>query len=402
MKSASLLLVLALVACQRAAPARSAAADADVPPGMARASAGGAVAPPAASAPVPEAVANQAVTTSRRTALVDAAARVAPAVVSVNVVKRERQEPENPWDFFFMPRGAERVVQGLGSGFIISSDGVIITNQHVTAGADSIVVTLRDGRDFPATLRGEDPLTDIAVLKIDAAGLPTAPLGKSSDLMIGEWVVAIGNPFGYLLGNTEPSVTVGVVSAVGRNLLPNSDQPGVYVHMIQTDASINPGNSGGPLVNALGQVVGVNSSIFSNTGGSIGMGFAIPIERALRVADELARYGAVRRAWLGLDVAGSEDLSAWRHLGGVRVTRVAAGGPAARAGIAVGDVLVGADDEQLRTFLDWEAVKLDVEPATRSRCGCATTGVSAASRSRWRSYPPRAPRRSRCWVTCSS
>jgi serine protease Do len=337
-----LLTVAAVTACERATPVRVAAAD-DAPAH-------------------PIAATNQAVTVSRRTALVEAAARVAPAVVSVNVVKRQRETPENPWDFFFMPRGYERVVQGLGSGFIVSSDGVVITNQHVTSGADSIVVTTRDGRNFPATLRGEDPLTDIAVLKIDATGLPTAPLGKSSDLMIGEWVIAIGNPFGYLLGNSEPSVTAGVVSAVGRNLLPNSDQPGVYVHMIQTDASINPGNSGGPLINALGQVVGVNSSIFSNTGGSIGIGFAIPIERALRVADELARHGAVRRAWLGLDVAGADELSAWRRLGGVRVTRVASGGPAASAGIATGDVLLAADDEALRTFLDWEAVKLDVVP----------------------------------------
>ena len=262
MKATFLVLALAPLACQRAAPIHSGTAD---PEESIVATTAAAPAAPAVTAPLPEAAANDSVTVSRRTALVDAAARVAPAVVSVNVVKRERQEPENPWDFFFMPRGSERVVQGLGSGFIISSDGVIITNQHVTGGADSIVVTLRDGRDFPATLRGEDPLTDIAVLKINASGLPTAPLGKSTDLMIAEWVVAIGNPFGYLLGNSEPSVTVGVVSAVGRNLLPNRDQPGVYVHMIQTDASINPGNSGGPLVNALGQVVGVNSSIFSNT-----------------------------------------------------------------------------------------------------------------------------------------
>jgi serine protease Do len=359
-RAAFLLLALALAACQRAAPGHASLGDAAAPTGSASAAAP--VPTAAVRAPLPEAVASDSVTISRRTALVEAAARVAPAVVSVNVVKREREQPENPWDFFFMPRGTERVVQGLGSGFIVSRDGVVITNQHVTSGADSIVVTMRDGRTFPATLRGEDPLTDIAVVKIDAPDLPTAPLGKSTDLMIGEWVIAIGNPFGYLLGNSEPSVTAGVVSAVGRNLLPNSDQPGVYVHMIQTDASINPGNSGGPLVNALGQVVGVNSSIFSNTGGSIGIGFAIPIERALRVADELARYGAVRRAWLGLDVAGSEALSAWRSLGGIRVTRVAAGGPAARAGVAVGDVLVAADDAALRTFLDWEAVKLDVEP----------------------------------------
>ncbi len=306
--------------------------------------------------------ASEAASAARRTALVAAAARVAPAVVSVNVIKREREEPRTPWDFFFLPRGYERVVQGLGTGFLLSSDGLIITNQHVTDGADSIVVTTRDGRDFDARLLGEDPLTDIAVLRIRASGLPTAPLGSSTDLMIGEWVIAIGNPYGMLLGNTEPSVSAGVVSAVGRNLLPTGDQPGVYVHMIQTDAAINPGNSGGPLVNALGEVVGVNSSIFSTSGGSIGIGFAIPIERALRVADELKRYGAVRRAWLGLDVAGSEELREWKRLGGLRVTRVAQGGPAARAGIAVGDVLTAAAEQPLRTFLDWEAVKLDVAP----------------------------------------
>lgn len=347
MKRAVLVLAaLGVAACGRAEPVRSALA---------------------ADSHQERASANQAVGTSRRTALVDAAARVAPAVVSVNVVKRERAAPQTPFDFFFVPRGYERVVQGLGSGFIISSDGIIITNQHVTDGADSIVVTTRDGRDFDAKLLGEDPLTDIAVLRIQATGLPTASIGKSSDLMIGEWVVAIGNPYGFLLGNSEPSVSAGVVSAVGRNLLPSGDQPGVYVHMIQTDAAINPGNSGGPLTNALGQVVGVNSSIFSNTGGSIGIGFAIPIERALRVADELRRYGAVRRAWVGLDVAGSEDLSAWKRAGGLRVTRVAAGGPASRAGIEPGNILVTAAGETLRTFLDWEAVKLDIAPGDSLR-----------------------------------
>jgi serine protease Do len=336
-----LLAVLALAACGRAEPVRSALA---------------------ADAPQERVGVNQAINTSRRTALVDAAARVAPAVVSVNIVKRERAAPQTPFDFFFVPRGYERVVQGLGSGFIVSSDGIIITNQHVTDGADSIVVTTRDGRDFSAKLLGEDPLTDIAVLHIDATGLPTAPIGKSTDLMIGEWVMAIGNPYGFLLGNSDPSVSAGVVSAVGRNLLPGGDQPGVYVHMIQTDAAINPGNSGGPLINALGQVVGVNSSILSNTGGSVGLGFAIPIERALRVADELRRFGAVRRAWVGLEVAGSEEMNAWKRAGGLRVTRVAAGGPAARAGIRAGDLLITAEGEPLRTFLDWESVKLDISP----------------------------------------
>ena len=335
-----------LLACDQAPPVRTAQAD---------------------DGRQARAVATQSVNATRRTGLVDAAARVAPAVVSINVVRRERQTPQTPWDLFFVPRGSGRVVQGWGSGFLVSGDGTIITNQHVTEGADSIVVTTRDGRDFSARLLGEDPLTDIAVLRIQGTNLPTAPIGKSGDLMIGEWVVAIGNPYGYLLGNSEPSVSAGVVSAVGRNLLPTGDQPGVYVHMIQTDAPINPGNSGGPLINVLGQVVGVNSSIFSNTGGSIGIGFAIPIERALRVADELRRYGVVRRAWVGLDVAGSEALSEWKATGGVRVTRVAAGGPAARAGIGVGDVLLHAGSTPLRTFLDWESTKLDIAPGDSVR-----------------------------------
>jgi serine protease Do len=314
-----------------------------------------------------------AINEARQSAIVDAAAKVSPAVVSVNVLKRRRQVTRDPFDFFFVPRESERTVEGFGSGFVVSRDGVVITNQHVTDGADQIVVTMRDGKDYPARLLGEDPLTDIAVLKIEGTDLPTTPLGASSDLQIGEWVVAIGNPYAYLLGNTEPTVTAGVVSAVGRNLLPSRGQAGVYVGMIQTDAAINPGNSGGPLANALGQVVGVNSSIFSNTGGSVGIGFAIPIERALRVAQELRRYGKVRRAWVGLDVAGAQDLRAWKTSGGLRVAEVAAGGPAQRAGVTADDVLIEAGGRRLRTFLDWEAVLLDTGPGdtlvVRSRRG---------------------------------
>src|SRR6266849_5796546 len=155
---------------------------------------------------------------TRQTAIVTAASRLAPAVVSVNVLRRERRLPQDPFEQFFTPRGAEQVVEGYGSGFVISADGVVITNQHVTQGAEQIVVTTRDGRDFPVTVLGEDPLTDIAVLKIAGARLPAAPIGKSTDLLIGEWVVAVGNPFAYLLGNTEPTVTAGVVSAGGRKI----------------------------------------------------------------------------------------------------------------------------------------------------------------------------------------
>lgn len=299
----------------------------------------------------------------RRTALVTAAARVSPSVVSITVQSHQRATtaPSSPFDLFFVPRETERAVTTYGTGFVIRADGYIITNQHVVAGAESITVTLPDGTDLPATLVGQDPLADIAVVKVGRRDLPVPPMGRSTDLLIGEWAIALGNPFNFLLGNAEPTVTAGVISATGRNILPQGDQAGLYLDMIQTDAAINHGNSGGPLANALGQVIGVNSSIFTSGGGSIGLGFAIPIERALRVAGELIRDGAVRRAWVGLDVAGAERMRDWKTEGGVAVTRVAQGGPAARAGIRPGDVLVSANGHVLRNFLDWEAVKLDLD-----------------------------------------
>jgi serine protease Do len=303
--------------------------------------------------------AQNAVDVSRRTALVTAADRVSPAVVSINVTSRQQAAPRSPWDFFFVPEGA-RVVQGYGTGFIIRPAGIILTNQHVVANAERVVVTLPDGTDLPATVLGEDPVTDIAVLRVKREGLPTVAVGHSTDLMIGEWVVALGNPYAYLLGNAEPTVTVGVVSATGRNILPGGEQTGLYLDMIQTDAAINPGNSGGPLTNALGEVVGVNSSIFSNSGGSVGLGFAIPIERAVRVAEEIIKSGNVRRAWVGLEVEGANAMREWKSQGGVAVANVAPEGPAARAGLRSGDVLIEANGRRLRNYLDWEAVKLDL------------------------------------------
>jgi len=306
---------------------------------------------------------NAALSTSRRTAVVDAASRLSSAVVSITVSSRRRVIERSPWDFFFIPRETEQLVPSSGTGFIVKSDGVIITNQHVVAGAESITVTLPDGTDLPGTLVGEDPTTDIAVVRVDRRNLDVVALGRSTDLMIGEWVVALGNPYAFLLGNSEPSVTAGVVSATHRNILPNDEQPGLYLDMIQTDAAINPGNSGGPLANALGEVVAVNSSIFTGGGGSsgsIGLGFAIPIERAMRVADEILRTGRVQRAWTGLEVAGPSAMQDWKSQGGVTVTRVAANGPAARGGITEGTILVEASGRRLRNYLDWEAVKLDL------------------------------------------
>ena len=312
-----------------------------------------------AAAQVAASAASTQATTTRRTALVSAVERAAGAVVSINVTSTREAPPRSPWDFFFVPEGA-RVVQGYGTGFVIRPNGIVLTNQHVVANATRVVVTLADGTDLPARVLGEDPLTDIAVLKVDRQALPTATPGHSTDLMIGEWVVAMGNPYAYLLGNAEPTVTVGVVSATSRNILPTGDQTGLYLDMIQTDAAINPGNSGGPLTNALGEVVGVNSSIFSSSGGSVGLGFAIPIERALGVADEIIRSGSVRRAWVGLEVEGAAAMRNWKSQGGVVVASISPEGPAARAGLKSGDVLVQANGRRLRNYLDWEAVKLDL------------------------------------------
>ncbi|HEU4525678.1 MAG TPA: trypsin-like peptidase domain-containing protein [Gemmatimonadales bacterium] len=300
-----------------------------------------------------------AVDASRRTALVTATERVSAAVVSINTRSRRDLRPRSPWDFFFVPERS-RVVEGYGTGFVVRPNGIIITNQHVVANAERVVVTLPDGTDLSAKLLGEDALTDIAVLKVDRQDVPTVRTGRSNDLMIGEWVVALGNPYAYLLGNAEPTVTVGVVSATNRNILPSGDQTGLYFDMIQTDAAINPGNSGGPLTNALGEVVGVNSSIFSSSGGSVGLGFAIPIERALRVTEEIIKNGSVRRAWVGLDVEGASAMRDWKTAGGVTVTSVAPDGPAAKAGLKRGDVLTEANGRPLRNYLDWEAVKLDL------------------------------------------
>jgi len=235
--------------------------------------------PEAARLPAPVPAAN--LDASRRTAIVTAAARVSPAVVTVQTETVERA-PVDPFAFFFGGGPAEQRRAGIGTGFFVRADGVLITNAHVVSGASRVLVALPNGTSYPARVVGVDETIDLAVLKVDARGVPVAPLGNSDALLVGEWAVAIGNPFGFVLGNAEPSVSAGVISATGRNLAGAAEGGGVYVDMIQTDAAINPGNSGGPLVNAAGEVVGVNSSIYTPSGGSVGLGFAIPINRALR------------------------------------------------------------------------------------------------------------------------
>ena len=301
------------------------------------------------------------VAASRRTAITDAVSRVAPAVVTVQTEVVQRVQAD-PFEAFFGGGGSSpRSSAGLGTGFIIRQDGIIVTNAHVVAGATTITVMLRDGTTYPAKQIGTDETNDLAVLQVNAKHLPVAPLGDSDNLLVGEWAIAIGNPYGFMLGNSEPSVTAGVISGVGRNLVARGEGTSAYFDMIQTDASINPGNSGGPLVSADGEVVGVNSSIYSTSGGSIGLGFAIPINRARRVAEDLISHGRVRRPWIGVRLDQPRTENPRDYIAkGARVAAVTPGSPAERAGIRAGDVLVRAKTRAIRNRFDWDAALLDL------------------------------------------
>jgi len=299
---------------------------------------------------------------SRNTAIVQAAKRVAPSVVSISVIRTGRTRTTSMWENFFMP--PQRRSAGFGSGVIVRSDGIVITNDHVIADAEQIRVTLPGGGDFDAELIGTDPLADIAVLVIEGKDLPVAPMGTVEGLMIGEWALAIGNPLGMQAADTEPTVTAGVISAVNRNIVPSAygeseNSEGFYFGMIQTDASINPGNSGGPLVNAIGEVIGINTSIISRSGGSEGLGFAIPIDRALKITDDLLSLGEVQRAWVGLEVEPVEA-DAWGRTRGVRISRIAPGSPGDRAPLEPGDRLLRVNGRALTGPLDFEGALLDL------------------------------------------
>jgi len=314
--------------------------------------------------PSPFQDANATLSTGRETAVVRAAERVAPGVVAVHVLRTQQARSSDPfWDSFFFgpfrPPATARLVPSYGSGFVIDADGIVLTNDHVVRGAERILVTSQDGRDWEAELVGGDEATDVAVLRIEGNGLQPVPLGTTQDLRIGEWVIAFGNPFGNLLSNPEPTVTVGVTSAVGRHIVPFQDEGGFYLGMIQTDAAINPGNSGGPLANADGEVIGMNASIFSRSGGSEGMGFAIPIERVLRIARDIVEDGQVHRAWIGVQVE-PEEADAFGRTRGVRVSRVADRSVADLAGIRPGDRLTEMNGVRLAAPLDFEAVLLDL------------------------------------------
>jgi serine protease Do len=305
----------------------------------------------------------------RRTVITDAVARIAPSVVTVQteIVQHET----DPLGGFFGGQAQDRTTPGLGSGFVVRSDGVIVTNAHVVAGASRVEVALRDGTTYTAKVLGADEINDLAVLRIQAIGLPVAPLGNSDSLLIGEWAIAIGNPYGFYLGNPEPSVTAGVISAVGRNLVGQAEGNGMYVDMIQTDAAINPGNSGGPLLDSSGDVVGMNTAVagtLPDGTSAQNIGFAIPdatiesLLKQLKAGESVINHGA----FIGVEITTeTPSLKAEYHFSvssGAVVMSVISGTGAAAAGVKQGDIIVGINNTSIGGAQDVSSVTSALRP----------------------------------------
>lgn len=295
--------------------------------------------------------------------------RNGPAVVNISVTGTRKVadaglpqlDPDDPFYEFFRhfrgPQGqGSTPVRGLGSGFIISSDGTILTNAHVVDGADEVTVKLTDKREFKAKVRGIDKTSDVAVLKIDAKGLPTVKIGSSAAARVGEWVLAIGSPFGF-----ENSASAGIVSAKSRNL-----PDGSYVPFIQTDVAVNPGNSGGPLFNMAGEVIGINSQIYSRSGGYQGLSFAIPIEVAMNVEQQIVTNGQVQRGRMGVTIQevnqSLADSFGLKKPAGALVSSVEKGSPAAKAGLEPGDVVLAINGKELVNSGDLAATVAGMRP----------------------------------------
>ena len=327
--------------------------------------------------------------TSRRTAITRAVEAASPAVVSVNVIAvRNVVQRANPMlEWFYgqrLPgRTIQQRIQGLGSGFIISPDGYIVTNDHVVSNggiaveATEITIAFPDGTQMPAELVGTDPETDIALLKVEPSDrLPYLAFEEDEDAVVGEWAIALGNPFG-LFEAAEPTVTVGVVSAVGRDF--PAQQGRIFRDMIQTDAAINRGNSGGPLVNALGRVIGVNTVIYSQTGGSDGIGFSVPAWRVRQVVAELRETGSVDRSfYTGLSIRPVSDRLA-QQLGlseaeGLVVTSIESDSPAETAGLLPRDVIVSIDGEAVASNEDVRDQLVDRRAGDTIRLGVVRRG----------------------------
>lgn len=316
----------------------------------------------------------EALYNSRQNAITQAVARVSPAIVGINVTQVKRIVQKSPFSIddpvwraifpeLFRDRVYEQKIKALGSGFIIGQDGYLVTNEHVVENATEILITMTNGEHHKAEIIGVDRLTDIALLKIEGENLPYLEMGDSDKLIVGEWVIALGNPFGLFELNDQPTVTVGVISAVDRDW-GQTETRRLYMDMIQTDAAINHGNSGGPLVNSLGQVIGMNTFIYTGSryqDGFVGIGFAIPINRIKQIVEELHNKGSIERDyWLGiLDgqdlnpyIVRALDLSIDR---GMIITQIERNSPAARAGLQEEDVIVAVNDQTISSkeeFID--------------------------------------------------
>lgn len=313
-------------------------------------------------------VANENITFSRRNAITSAVEKVNPAIVGINITQTQKYIERNPiydhpfFGRFFGGSGRGRVreydVHSLGSGFLISKDGYILTNHHVAGNATKVIITMTDGKEYVADIIGSDMVSDVALLKIEGNNFPFLKLGNSNDVIIGEWVLAFGNPFGLFDKNAKPTVTIGIVSNSGVNFI-ESDKPfnRVYRDMIQTDAAISSGNSGGPLVNALGEVIGMNTMIWSTANsragsGSIGIGFAIPINRVKNIVERLKKDKVIERDfYTGMEIRAIDDQIA-EYLGidkkdGVIVYSLKRGSPAEEAGFEPGDVIYSIDGNKI-------------------------------------------------------
>jgi serine protease Do len=282
-------------------------------------------------------------------------------IASVKTVTMQSPLFNDPFFREFFGGGVphEQVQRALGSGVIISTDGYIVTNNHVVGGADKVEVRLSDARVYTATIVGTDPKSDVAIIKINKTGLPAMKIGDSSKVRIGSFVLAIGNPFGL-----EQTVTMGIVSALGRSGLGITD----YENFIQTDASINPGNSGGALVNMKGELIGINTAILSKSGGSVGIGFAIPIDLVMSIKKSIDKYGKVVRGWLGVsvqevtpEIAKGLGLSSAR---GALISEVMKGGPAEKSGIKHGDVIVAIDGKPVQTTASMRFLISEIMPGS--------------------------------------
>ena len=298
----------------------------------------------------------------RQYTIPNAVKRAKPAVVGISVTSVERVMSRDPFDFFFGRRYRNRLAQSTGSGFIISEDGFVVTNQHVIENAKEIEMTLPDGTHYRAELVGQDPQTDIALIKVIDANrqFPVLEIGNSDSLMIGDWAIAIGNPFGLTSINNQPTVTQGIISALNRDFGHISGKQRVYEDMIQTDAAINSGNSGGPLINILGQVIGMNTFIYtggSGAGGNVGIAFSIPINKVVQIVKQLKNGNIDRDIYTGIINGFTLDdrwAKYYKVSKGVLITELAQNSPASRAGLKKGDIIVEANGFKIRTTSDFQ------------------------------------------------